>query len=123
VRAWSLHYLTRSAARKTGGATALSAPSRLTERRPDRGRDLYKSQFSIATPKQYPSGMGGGKPKSRAGSSTPLGAWWRWGIAASAALVIGAIYTGETALTAVAISAIAGLWAYAIGVLYRSHHH
>jgi hypothetical protein len=41
----------------------------------------------------------------------------------SAALVIAAIYTGETALTAVAISAIAGLWAYAIGVLYRSHHH
>jgi hypothetical protein len=53
----------------------------------------------------------------------PLGVWWRWGVAVSVTLVIGAIYTGETALTAVAISAIAGLWAYAIGVLYRDHRH
>ena len=55
-------------------------------------------------------------------STTPLGAWWRLGVVVAVALVIVANYTREAALTVVAISAIAALWAYAIGVLYRDRY-
>jgi hypothetical protein len=46
-----------------------------------------------------------------------FGAWWRLGVLASGALVIGVFYSGESALIVVAIPAIAALWIYAIDVL------
>jgi hypothetical protein len=79
-------------------------------------------QITVSGPslEAYPFDMGGKTQPQAATPAKSFGAWWRVGVLASGALVIGAFYSGESALMVVAIPAIAALWIYAIDVLARN---